>query len=117
MKRFLSAAGLVLLVSLALLGPRFLGLKDDVQAPPYSKPDWLDRAIAPTRVLRLSSDSEEGPGGLSIRWDYATPLGVSFTGHLDPGGALRWTTPERDFLLADLVYVLVDPRVRRGGTN
>ncbi|MDR1979684.1 MAG: ABC transporter permease [Synergistaceae bacterium] len=107
MTRYLSIFCLVFLALLALLGPTPLGLKDGPQAPPYSKPDWLDRSIASTVILRVSSDggssseaSPEASSTAALTWNYVAPLRVALTGRLD-GGALRWTTPEGEFSLAD----------------
>jgi peptide/nickel transport system permease protein len=87
---------LALLALLALVGPAPFGLKDGPQAPPYSKPAWLDRSIAPTVVLRVSAASHIA----SYDWNYAAPLRVALTGRLE-GGSIHWTTPKGEFVLAN----------------
>jgi peptide/nickel transport system permease protein len=99
MKHRLSVIGLVLLFFLSFAGPGPLGLKDGIQSPAYSKPDWLDRSVASTIVLHLASASD-APAETSLIWDYTAPLRVALTGRLDEG-TVRWTTPQGDFLLAD----------------
>ncbi|MDR1943260.1 MAG: ABC transporter permease [Synergistaceae bacterium] len=97
-KRRWSEILLLLLALLAIVGPRALGLKDGPQAPPYSKPGWLDRSIGGTAVLRV--DTSEDPGAVApLTWNYAPPLRISVTGRMD-GGALEWRTPEGSFTLA-----------------
>ena len=91
-----SVVCLAALILLALLGPTPFGLKDGPQAPPYSKPDWLDRSIASTVVLNASSD---GDFSVPLIWNYTVPLRVALTGRLQ-GGSLRWTTPQGEFTLA-----------------
>jgi peptide/nickel transport system permease protein len=91
-----SAVCLTALIFLALLGPTPFGLKDGPQAPPYSKPDWLDRSIASTVVLNANAD---GDFSVPLTWNYAAPLRVALTGRLQ-GGSLRWTTPQGEFTLA-----------------
>jgi peptide/nickel transport system permease protein len=99
MRRYISTVCLILLALLAILGPGPLGLKDGPQAPPYSKPDWLDRSIAGTVVMDI--DTDENPSGTAFRltWNYAAPARVSIKGRMD-GGELEWTTPQGSFLLA-----------------
>jgi peptide/nickel transport system permease protein len=94
MTRHLSAVCLAALALLALLGPAPLGLKDGPQAPPYSKPDWLDRSVASTVVLHVDSGAADAP----LTWNYAAPLRVALTGRLE--GSVRWRTPEGEMLLA-----------------
>ncbi|MDR1623178.1 MAG: ABC transporter permease [Synergistaceae bacterium] len=90
-------AALTLLVLLALLGPAPFGLKDGPQAPPYSKPDWLDRSVASTVILNVSGVSK---ASAPLTWNYAAPLRVALTGRLE-SGSVRWTTPQGgEFLLA-----------------
>jgi peptide/nickel transport system permease protein len=89
-------AGFLLLLLAALAGPGVFGLEDGPQAPPYSKPNWLDSSIAPTMTLRVRAG---GPGVVSLDWKYAPPLRVSLTGRLD-GAEARWTTPEGELTLA-----------------
>ena len=91
-----SAVCLTALIFLALLGPTPFGLKDGPQAPPYSKPDWLDRSIASTVIL---NDSSDGDFSVPLTWNYTAPLRVALTGRLQ-GGSLRWTTPQGEFTLA-----------------
>ena len=94
-----SAVCLVLLAFLAIAGPGPFGLREGIQAPPYSKPEWLDRSIAPTVTLPLRSSG--GTAEASLTWNYAAPLRVALTGRLDEG-AIRWKTPRDDFLLTDV---------------
>ncbi|MDR3265397.1 MAG: ABC transporter permease subunit [Synergistaceae bacterium] len=93
---FLSPVCFLLLVAAALAGPEPLGLEDGPQAPPYSKPNWLDRSVAPARLLRVATP--DGASG-SLEWEYSAPLRVSLTGRIE-GGEVRWTTPGGDFTLA-----------------
>ncbi|MDR1516014.1 MAG: ABC transporter permease [Synergistaceae bacterium] len=97
MRHWISAAAFVLLAAIAALGPGPLGLKEGIVAPPYSKPNWLDRSTAPSVELHVSSsgDAEE-----TIFWDYSPPLRVSFTGVLDEDGLIRWTRPGGGFILS-----------------
>jgi peptide/nickel transport system permease protein len=105
MTRYLSLVCLAVLTLLALSGPVPLGLKDGPQAPPYSKPDWLDRSIASTVSLRVNSTGENAINAKSanalLTWNYAPPLRVALTGTVT-AGSLRWTTPEGEFLLTRL---------------
>jgi peptide/nickel transport system permease protein len=94
MTRHLSFVCLAVLAFLALLGPAPLGLKDGPQAPPYSKPDWLDRSVASTVILHVDSGAADTP----LTWNYAAPLRVALTGRLE--GSIRWATPEGELLLA-----------------
>ncbi len=97
MRRALSFFCLALLVIPTLLGPGVFGLKDGPQAPPYSKPLWLDRTVGPTVVLNIASSAD---ASLLLAWDYSAPLRVSLSGRLDRG-FVRWSTPEGDFVLTD----------------
>jgi peptide/nickel transport system permease protein len=111
-KRRFSVICLVLLTLLALLGPERFGLREGQQAPPYSKPDWLDRSAAPALILRVRAGNPDkaasfplgkflyASDSLSLMWNYSAPLRVSLTGRLDEGFVL-WTTPNGCFVLAD----------------
>jgi peptide/nickel transport system permease protein len=81
------------------VGPELFGLREGVQAPPYSKPKWLDCSIAPTITLTLqvSGGAAEAP----LAWNHAAPLRVALTGRLDEG-TVRWKTPTNEFLLTDV---------------
>jgi peptide/nickel transport system permease protein len=95
LKKRISVISLALLAALAIAGPAPLGLKDTQVAPPYSKPDWLDRSIGKTEILRVGSDKPDA----ELTWKHAAPLRVSITGRMD-GGELRWRTPEGGFSFA-----------------
>jgi peptide/nickel transport system permease protein len=90
LSRGFSAACLAALLLFAVTGPEPFGLPDGEQAPPYSKPGWMDRETAGT--ILLSSESGE------LSWNHKPPLRVSVTGRLD-SGSVNWTTPERTFIL------------------
>ena len=98
MRRFFGLICLTLLITFAVLGPGFFGLEDGLQAPPYSKPDWLDRSVAPVVVLPLAASSTDL--AISLNWNYSPPLRVSLTGSLDHG-RIEWTTPSGRFLLSE----------------
>jgi peptide/nickel transport system permease protein len=95
LRRGFSLICLGLLVLLAIAGPGALGLKSGAVAPPYSKPAWMDRSIAPTIVLHLDSDASK-----SFHWRYSPPKRMSITGRLD-SGALELVTPGGLYTLAD----------------
>ncbi|MDR1132528.1 MAG: ABC transporter permease [Synergistaceae bacterium] len=97
-----SAAVLSLLALLAIFGPNVFGLKDGEMAPPYSKPSWMDKSIVSAETLTVKSDASRGDVSYSenIRWNYAPPKRVSFTGRLD-FGRIEWVTPNRAFVLSD----------------
>ncbi|MDR0649699.1 MAG: ABC transporter permease subunit [Synergistaceae bacterium] len=97
-RKRISAAAFVLLAALAMVGPGPLGLRDGQVAPPYSKPVWLDRSIAPPMDLRVGSGAGESATA-AISWGYSAPLRVSLTGALGETGLVRWTTPSGDFVL------------------
>lgn len=88
MKRHLSLVCLVLLIATAVAGPSVFDLKDGPQAPPYSKPMWLDSSVAP--VLSLHVDTANPVADLS--WSYEVPLRVALTGEL-ASGDLFWSRP------------------------
>ncbi|MDR1580368.1 MAG: ABC transporter permease [Synergistaceae bacterium] len=98
-----SAAVLILLALLAIFGPNAFGLRDGEMAPPYSKPSWLDKSTASSETLTVKADASRGDVSFSehIRWNYAPPKRVSFTGRLD-FGRIEWTTPLRTFVLSDI---------------
>ncbi|MDR2176290.1 MAG: dipeptide/oligopeptide/nickel ABC transporter permease/ATP-binding protein [Synergistaceae bacterium] len=95
LKSLLSPLCLFVLAALAILGPEALGLQDGPQAPPYAKPDWLDRSAAPAAALR----ADAARTSQTLDWSYSAPLRVSLTGRLDSGSVL-WNTPESAFVLA-----------------
>jgi peptide/nickel transport system permease protein len=88
---------LLILLALAVIGPSPLGLMDGPQAPPYSKPHWLDSSIASTVVL---SAGGQNAATAPLAWDHPSPIRVSVTGRIE-SGELRWNTPSGDFLLAN----------------
>ncbi|MDR1731635.1 MAG: ABC transporter permease [Synergistaceae bacterium] len=91
----------LLLVLMAFLGPETLGLKDGPQAPPYSKPEWMDDSIAPVEVLHVDgAEDTPVPPEVVLNWNYAAPLRVSLTGSLGEKGELRWITPSGRFVPA-----------------
>jgi peptide/nickel transport system permease protein len=90
--RGFSAICLAILILLAIIGPGPLGLHDGEQAPPYSKPGWMDKETAGTIIL----SSESG----ALPWNYRPPQRVSVTGRLN-SGSIKWTTPERTFTLTE----------------
>ncbi|MDR1886003.1 MAG: hypothetical protein LBQ56_06975, partial [Synergistaceae bacterium] len=99
MRQSFSLICLALLILIAAAGQGPLGLMDGPQAPPYSKPQWLDRSIAGTVVLELDADENSGGASSPLIWNYAAPLRVAVTGRLD-GGVLEWNTPVGQFVLA-----------------
>jgi len=111
MKRCSTALSLVFLVLLAAVGPGFFG-KEGIQAPPYSKPWWMDRNIAPTVVLYAAVKNPEpnveqlkvlmppSSDSVTLEWEYVPPMRVSLTGTLGDG-FVGWTTPSDKFVLAD----------------
>ncbi|MDR1966836.1 MAG: ABC transporter permease, partial [Synergistaceae bacterium] len=102
MRRNLSLVCLAMLVMLAVAGPGFLGLRDGILAPPYSKPSWLDGTIAPTIVLAVQSDpaKQHVSASETISWNYSAPARVSLTGTLG-FGSIVWRTPEGIFRLTE----------------
>jgi peptide/nickel transport system permease protein len=96
MRRYTSLIFLACLALLAILGPGPLGLEDGQKAPPYSKPDWLDRAIGGTVVMNVGGDGDKTA---RLTWNYKAPIRLSVTGHMD-GGLLEWRTPGGTFTLA-----------------
>ncbi|MDR3321374.1 MAG: ABC transporter permease [Synergistaceae bacterium] len=101
-RRYFSSVCLALLAALAITGPGFFGLSDGEQAPPYSKPGWMDSSIASTVWLDAELDSSRMEVSWTeyIDWHYKPPKRVAFTGYLESGPVL-WVTPERTFVIAD----------------
>jgi peptide/nickel transport system permease protein len=98
MKRYVSAVAFALLAAIAIIGPGPLGLGSGQVAPPYSKPGWLDRSIAPSAELRVGSGADESATA-AISWGYTAPLRVSLAGSLGEASLVRWATPSGDFVL------------------
>jgi peptide/nickel transport system permease protein len=96
MRRFVSPAALLFLIFLSFAEPSALGLPepDAAAAPPWSKPEWLDKSEAPTVSLRVNS----GTPIQNLSWSWNAPLNFAITGRLS--GSLIWKTPEKDFTLA-----------------
>ncbi|MDR3254932.1 MAG: ABC transporter permease [Synergistaceae bacterium] len=100
MRRNLSAILLLVLLLLALLGPGAFGLNDGAQAPPFSKPSWLDGAIASTIVLDAMANGNSNSATAPLAWEHSAPIRVSVSGRLE-SGEIRWATPSGDFMLAN----------------
>ncbi len=88
MKRHLSLVCLALLTVTAVAGPAVFDLKDGPQAPPWSKPLWLDHSIAPVVILHVDTANPVA----DLSWSYEVPLRVALTGDLAAGGLL-WSRP------------------------
>ena len=81
MRRYFSLLTLAVLVFLAVAGTSFFESPDDAKAPPWSKPIWLSRRLAPPVELPLSGDRES----VAFQWDWDSPLRMTLTGTLRSG--------------------------------
>ncbi len=93
---------LLLLALAGLIGPRLTGDAEEIVAPPFARPLWLDRSAPPNRHLLLSTKDLEA----SLDWQWGPPAGFALTGtYRLPEGAsarLSWTGPEGSLVLAEL---------------
>lgn len=99
-----SFIALFLTILTALAGPSFFGNEPDRQmAPPFSKPIWLDRDAAPTRILEL----KKGEISTDFTWTGTPPKQFVIKGRIrftePPSKAgLVWETPQEKIILEDL---------------
>ncbi len=99
-----SFIALFLIILTAIAGPFFFGTEPEKpMAPPFSKPEWLDRDAPLTRILEM----KEGETTKTFNWKGDPPKQFRLKGRIRFEGtpvkaALIWRTPREEILLEDL---------------